>query len=263
MLEKIFVKEIIAPIIIVVVSIIIYVILKKIVRKIFKFKARGIDSKRLTTIQSLFINIIKVFIIIISIMMILDVYGIDTKSILASLGVFTAVLALALQDILKDFVAGITIMLEGQFRIGDTITVNTFKGEVISLTLKTTRIKAYTGEIKIFANRSISEVINHTLEDSLAIIDVGVAYESDLEKVEKVLTKLCEKMTKELENLTGPVELLGINDLGTSSITYRITATTISMKQFEIQRKIMREVKIELSKNNISIPYNQLVVHNG
>ena len=91
-------------------------------------------------------------------MTILDVYGIDTKSILASLGVFTAVLALALQDILKDFVAGITIMLEGQYRIGDTITVNSFKGEVISLTLKTTRVKAYTGEIKIFANRNISEV---------------------------------------------------------------------------------------------------------
>jgi len=263
MIEKILVKEIVAPVIIIIVALIIYEIIKKIIKKIFKFKARGIDSKRLTTIQSLFTNVVKVFVIVIAIMMILDVYGIDTKSILASLGVFTAVLALALQDILKDFVAGITIMLEGQFRIGDTITVNSFKGEVISLTLKTTRVKAYTGEIKIFANRSISEVTNHNLDDSLAIVDVGVAYESDLAKVEKVLTKLCEKLSSELENLTGPVELLGVNDLGTSSITYRITATTVSMKQYEIQRKMMREVKLELDRNKIAIPYSQLVVHNG
>jgi small conductance mechanosensitive channel len=263
MIEKILVKEVVAPVIIIVVALVIYEIIKKIIKKVFKFKARGIDSKRLTTIQSLFTNVVKVFIIVIVIMMILDVYGIDTKSILASLGVFTAVLALALQDILKDFVAGITIMLEGQYRIGDTITVNSFKGEVISLTLKTTRVKAYTGEIKILANRSISEVINHNLDDSLAIVDVGVAYESDLAKVEKVLTKLCEKLSNDLENLTGPVELLGVNSLGTSSITYRITATTVSMKQYEIQRKMMREVKLELDKNNIAIPYSQLVVHNG
>ncbi len=263
MIEKILVKEFMAPVIIIVVAFIIYKVVKKIIKKLFKLKARGIDNKRLITIQSLFINVVKIFVIIIVIMLILDVYGIDTKSILASLGVFTAVLALALQDILKDFVAGITIMLEGQYRIGDTITVSGFKGEVISLTLKTTRVKAYTGEIKIFANRSVSEVVNHTLDDSLAVVDVGVAYESDLVKVEKVLTKLCERLSEELENLTGPVELLGVNDLGTSSITYRITVATVSNKQYEIQRKIKREVKIELDKNDISIPYSQLVVHNG
>ncbi len=263
MIEKILVKEFMAPVIIVIIAFIIYKILKKIIKKLFKLKARGIDNKRLITIQSLFINVVKVFVIVIVIMLILDVYGIDTKSILASLGVFTAVLALALQDILKDFVAGITIMLEGQYRIGDTITVSGFKGEVIALTLKTTRVKAYTGEIKIFANRNISEVVNHTLDDSLAVVDVGVAYESDLIKVEKVLTKLCERLSNELENLTGPVELLGVNDLGTSSITYRITVATVSNKQYEIQRIIKREVKIELDKNDISIPYSQLVVHNG
>lgn len=263
MIEKILVKEFMAPVIIIVIAFIIYKVVKKIIKKLFKLKARGIDNKRLITIQSLFINVVKIFVIIIVIMLILDVYGIDTKSILASLGVFTAVLALALQDILKDFVAGITIMLEGQYRIGDTITVSGFKGDVIALTLKTTRVKAYTGEIKIFANRNISEVVNHTLDDSLAVVDVGVAYESDLGKVEKVLTKLCERLSEELENLTGPVELLGVNDLGTSSITYRITVATVSNKQYEIQRKIKREVKIELDKNDISIPYSQLVVHNG
>ena len=139
-------------------------------------------------------------------MMILDVYGIDTKSILASLGVFTAVLALALQDILKDIVGGISIIIEGQYRIGDIVTINNFKGEVISLTLKSTRVKAYTGEIKIFANRNISEVINHSFSSSLAIVDIAVAYDSDLSKVDKVLNKICEKLSNELEELEGEIQ---------------------------------------------------------
>lgn len=262
MIEKIFVKEIMAPVLIIVISFIVYAIIKKIIKKIFKFK-KGMDDKRKKTIVAVFVNLVKFFIIAIAVVSILDVYGIDTKSILASLGVFTAVLALALQDILKDFVAGMAIILEGQYRIGDTITVGGFKGEVINLTLKTTRIKAYTGEIKIFANRNISEVINHTLDNSLSIIDVSVAYEEDLNKVERVLNNLCKRLSEELDDIKGDVELLGVNELAASAVIYRITAPVTANKQFEIQRKILREVKIELDKNKISIPYEQLVVHNG
>ena len=119
MLEKILVKEIVAPIIIILISIIAYAIAKAVIRKIFKLKTfnnKNVDSKRLQTIVSLCINFAKFFIIIVAVITILDVYGIDTKSLLASLGVFSAVLALALQDILKDFVAGISIIIEGQFR---------------------------------------------------------------------------------------------------------------------------------------------------
>lgn len=262
MIEKILVKEFVIPIVIVLISFVVYMISKKIIKKIFRFR-KSMDDKKKKTIMTVFINIIKFFIIVIAIVSILDVYGIDTKSILASLGVFTAVLALALQDILKDFVAGMTIILEGQYRIGDTITIGSFKGEVINLTLKTTRVKAYTGEIKIFANRNISEVINHTLDNSLAIVDVGVAYEENLNKVDEILNNLCKKLTEELENIKGNVELLGVNELASSAVVYRITVPVTANKQFEIQRKILKEVKLELDKNNISIPYNQLVIHNG
>lgn len=266
MLDKIFDKKVLGPIIIIIVAFIVYAILKGIVKKILNIKSKhniNLDSKRLTTVVSLCLNIIKFFIIIVAIMMILDLYGIDTKSILASLGVFTAVLALSLQDILKDFVGGISIILEGQFRIGDVVTINGFKGEVIALSLKSTRLKAFTGEIRIFANRNISEVTNHSLSKSLAIVDVGVSYDSDLDKVEKVLDKLCEKLTEKIDDIDGEVKVLGINELGSSSITYRITAITKSMKHLDVQRKMMRAIKDEFDKNNIEIPYNQLVIHNG
>ena len=145
----------------------------------------------------------------------------------------------------------------------DIITIGSFKGEVIAVTLKTTRVKAYTGEIKIFANRNITEVVNHTLDNSLAIVDINVAYDSDLEKVDKILTKLCERLTEELDNLKGPVVLLGLNQLNDSSISYRIVATTVAMQHFVVQRAILKAAILELNKNNIEIPFQQVVLHNG
>ena len=118
-------------------------------------------------------------------------------------------------------------------------------------------------EIKIFANREITQVTNHTLDTSLAIVDIPVSYESNIEKVEKVLNELCERLTEETEFLKGPVELLGINGFGEHAIIFRITAQTEALKHFGIQRNFMREVKITFDKNHITIPYHQVVVHNG
>ena len=78
---------------------------------------------------------------------------------------------------------------------------------MVNLSLKSTRLKAYTGEIKILANRNVTEVINHSLSKSLAVVDVGVAYESDLDKVEKVLKELSEKLSNEIEDLVEQIEI--------------------------------------------------------
>lgn len=263
MLEKILTKEIVAPIIIILVSVLFYTLFKLFIKKAFKFKTHKADEKKHNTIMVLFLNIVKIFISMVAIIMILDIYGIDVKSLLASLGVFAAVAALAMQDVLKDFIAGISIVLEGQFRIGDTISIDGFKGEVIFLSLKTTKIKAYTGEVKILANHNVQNVINYSLTDSLAIVDVSVAYDSDLSKVEKVLTELCEKLTTELPSLKGELQLLGVQELSDSAIIYRITGIAESMKQYEIQRKLLKEIRIELEKNKIEIPFPQMVIHNG
>ena len=112
--------------------------------------------------------------------MILDIFGVDTATLIASLGVVGLVAGLAIQDTLKDFVAGISIILENQYRVGDTITVKGFRGEVINLGIKTTHIRAYTGEVMIIANHLIEEVINHSVEKSLAVIDIPVSYDTNI-----------------------------------------------------------------------------------
>jgi len=262
-LKRILTKEVVAPIIIVAVALIIYKVIVKLLTKFFTLKTVKVDEKRKKTLFNLSRNIVRILIVAVSTLLILEVYGIDTTSIITSLSVIGVVVGLAFQDLIKDFIAGISIVIEGQYRVGDTVQINGFKGEVINVGLKSTKLKAYTGEIMILANHLITDVINYNLSDSLALIDIDVSYESNIEIVEKVLTNLCERLSNELPYLKGKVELLGINSLEASSVRFRITALTESMKQAIVQRRMLREVKLELDKNKIEIPYNQMVVRNG
>ena len=257
------INKIIIPIAIILVGFITYLILKSILNKAFKVRAKRFKDNKYNTIEALIKGIIKYFIMLVCALMILEKYGIDTKSVITSLGIVGAAVALAMQDFLKDFVAGITIVAENQFAIGDVIKIGDFMGTVTTFTLKTTRIKAWTGEEKIINNHLISEVINYTHNNSIAIIDVGLPYEEDAEKLEKILKKICEKMNKEIPDLKNDVNLLGIEVFDSSSVTYRIAAEVKSGTQFNAQRVMRKVLKRELDKENINIPYSQLVIHNG
>ena len=260
-LDKILVKEVVGPLLIVLISILVYLLIKSIVNNVFKIRNKYIDKRKSKTINGLINNLIKYFIIIIDIVMILDIFGIDTKTLIASLGVVGFVVGLAVQDTLKDFVAGMSIILENQYRVGDTITIKGFRGEVISLGIKSTKIKAYTGEVMIVPNHLIEEVINHSLDKSLAIVDIPVSYDTDINKLENVLNKLFDKLNESIDGITGSIKILGLENYDDSSISYRVVVDTVPMKHYQVERELKKAIKLELDKNGIEIPFPQVVVH--
>lgn len=263
MLDKILVVEIVGPILVILVAVIIYNVFRKVGRTIIlKGVPYGDDGKTKTLIV-LFNNIIKYILIVVSLLIILQIFKIDTKTIVASLGAIGVVAGLAFQDVLKDFFAGIFILIENQYKIGDYVTIGGFKGEVIALGMKTTKIKAYTGEVKMISNRFITEVINHSLEDNLAIVDVAVDYKADLLATERILKDVCKELNSELKPIKGKIEVLGIEELGADAVLFRIVAPCTPMMQYDVQRVIRKKVKIALEFNKIDIPYHQVVVHNG
>lgn len=260
-MDKLLRRELIAPIIIILVCILLCTISKKVINKVFSFKSKRINDNKKKTIVNLINNIVRFTIVVISMLLILEIYGIDTKSLVTSLGVVGLVTGLALQDVLKDFIVGITIIFEGEYLVGDWVSINGFKGEVLPSNLRTTKLKSYTGEVKIISNRNITEIINYSLENTNLVIDVSCAYESNIEKVKKVLNDLCLKL-KEKYNLK-EMNCLGIQELAPSAIVFRIVVLSKYLEQFEIDRKIKEEIVLEFSKQDITIPYNQVVVHNG
>ena len=261
-IDAVLVKEVIYPIVIITIGMFIYLILKSSVKRLFKLRINKMDQRRAKTLCSLVNNIIKYFIFIFCTLAILEVYNISTRGIITSLGVIGLVAGLAFQDTLKDFLAGFSIIFENAYAVGDTVTIGEFKGKVISLGLKTTKIQSMTGDIKVISNSNISSVINHSLDDAYDFIDIPVSYDEDIEKVEKVLNDLLQDELKNNEEVLD-IELLGIEKLDSSSMNFRIKIKTHSMKQFGVRRQVLKHVKQEFNKNKITIPYEQVVVHNA
>ena len=106
-------------------------------------------------------------------------------------------------------------------------------------------------------------MINHSLAESLAIVDVDVAYEEDLDHVLSVLEKAAKVWETEVINLKSSINILGVTALGASGITIRLTVNTVSGEQFAVERILRKEIKKLFDKEKISIPYPQVVVHNG
>lgn len=253
-------KEVIAPVITLIICILLCKLSKTLIKKIFGMKSKQLDRRK-KTIINLISNIIIFLIIIICVLIILEIFGIDTKSIVASLSVVGVVIGLSIQDILKDFIAGISIVFEGQYAIGDWVTINGFKGEVLPSNLRTTKIKAYTGEIKIISNRNISEIVNYTLSKTKLLIDIDVDYNFSSAKVEELLCSLCNKLKDKYK--FKDFTYLGIETLTTSSITYRLALDVNYLDQLKFSRIIKKEILEEITENSVNIPYKQVVVHNG
>lgn len=241
-------KNVIGPIVIIGLFILIYMILKNIIKNI-AHKKIGVNNKRKKTLMSLFNNMIKYFFIFLAIIMILNIYGINTTAFVTSLGIVGIVTGLAIQDILKDFLSGITIIVENQYAVGDVVTINGFKGEVTSLGIKTTKIKSSLGEIKFIANRNIVEVTNHSLSNALAIVDITLPNLKDIDQLETVLETLATRLNKEIKYLKGNIELLGIDQFTLTSLIYRITVATQPSKNKEVERILKKEIKKELDKH--------------
>jgi small conductance mechanosensitive channel len=109
----------------------------------------------------------------------------------------------------------------------------------------------------------MDKVINYSLTNSLAIVDIAVAYEENTDKVNKAFEKIIEDLKGKIPNATGDLKILGVNELSDSSVVYRLVVEVEPVKQYETQRFLRAEIKKRLDKENIKIPYQQIEVHNG
>jgi len=250
-------EKFILPIVYLILGFIAHGVIKFIIKKISNNKY--VDKKK-KTILSLIKNILKYVVYVFVILAILSVYGVDTTGIIASLGIAGLVIGLALQDIIADFVAGIFILFDDQYTIGDIVEINGFKGEVIGFGLMSTKIKNSTGDVLILSNSSFKEVINFSRNNVNLIVTLDVAYNTDIDKLEKVLQNL-EEDVKKMENTTGKYSLLGVNEFSSSSIKYLVSIECKPNCQYQIKRDYLKLIKKTFEKNNIEIPYNTVDIN--
>lgn len=253
-------KEVYGLALIIFLSIFIYKLGKYLINKIIISGKNNYERKKRLTIVNLLSNIFKYAISIISFLLILNLYGVDTRALITSLGILGAILGLALQDAIKDLISGITIILDNYFIVGDIVKYNDFLGVVTEMGLKATKIKSFNGEILTVANHKIDEIINISQKTANVYIDIPVAYEIKTEKVEKSLEKILTK-SKKINGVKIDSKYAGISDFADSSVKYTLIISCNQDNQWQIRREILKIIKDTFEQDKIKIPYNQIEVH--
>lgn len=237
---------------------------KRIIERLFLVRQRSplsYDERRQNTLLKLLQNILTYVVYFASILAILSTFGINVAGLVAGAGIVGLAVGFGAQSLVKDVITGFFIVFEDQFAVGDQVQIGQSMGVVIEIGLRTTKVKSYTGELHIIPNGNISEVINYSIYNSIALIDISVSYESDIQAVENIIKEFLQDLPNKYEELVSIPDLLGVQSLGASEVILRVVAETLPYQQHGVSRNIRRDLKEYLEQKGIEIPYPKMVVY--
>ena len=251
-------SKIVSSIIVIIISFAIYRVIKNISAKSEKnSRLNNKLNKKSKTYIKMTNSIIKAVFIMVTILIILQINGVDVSSMLAGVGIASVIIGLAVQDALKDIIRGINIISDGYFSLGDVVTYGEYTGKVLAIGLRTTKIQDIaTDNIISIANRNIEQV--QIVSNSL-YVNFPMPYELPVDTAEEVIQDIMEeiKQVNDVEEVT----YKGVKELAESSIKYLLKIVCIPERRLQVKRDALGCILRVLEKNNINVPYNQIDIH--
>ena len=256
---KVINPQIVASIVVIIISVVIYKAISFILKKSERKDGPKIfTGKKSATYLKLTRSLIRYIFIIVTILIVLQINGIDVSSVLAGVGILGVVFGLAIQDWIKDVIRGTTILSDNYFSVGDIVKYKDIEARVLVIGLKTTKIQELkTGYIKSIANRNIEEI---DIVSNLVYINIPMPYEVKVINAEKTINKIVE-LIKQNDNVTG-CRYIGVNELGDSGINYCIEIACDQNYKLQVRRDALRTILVQMDKSGINVPYTQIDVHN-
>jgi len=252
-------------IILIAVKIVSYLI-SKIVDKFLKNRAElkfFTNNKRATTIGGILKNIIKYTLYFIGIIMILDVFNVNTTSIIATAGIGGLAIGFGAQSLVKDVITGFFILAEDQYAVGDYVKIDSYEGIVEEMGLRVTKLRDFSGDLHIIPNGMIQIVTNKSRGAMRALVKVSIAYEEDVDNAISVLKKVCEEIKNSNKDIVEGPDIIGVSDMDNVGVVITIVAKTKPMSQWAVEREIRKKALEALKKENIKIPYPKVIVFGG
>ncbi|WP_232324914.1 mechanosensitive ion channel family protein [Halobacillus mangrovi] len=237
---------------------------RRVIAQFFANKRRGpfqITKRREATLNKLILNTLSYVVYFVAFIMILETFTINIGALLAGAGVAGLAIGFGAQNLVRDVISGFFIIFEDQFSVGDYIRTSGVEGFVEEVGLRTCKVKAWTGEVHILPNGNVTQVTNYSVHNSIAVVDVSVAYEENIEKAEQAILQLLEELPDRYEEMIGVPQLLGVQNLGASDVLMRIIAETHPMEHWAIARALRKEVKTRLDAEGIEIPFPRMVMY--
>ncbi|OXM84533.1 mechanosensitive ion channel family protein [Paenibacillus rigui] len=201
------------------------------------------DQRRSKTIGKLLGNVITYVVNFIVILMILNQFNIRLEPVLAGAGVLGLAIGFGAQSLVKDVITGFFIIFEDQFAVGDVVQIGTFKGTVEEIGLRVTKVKSWTGEVHIIPNGTIAQVTNFSVNNSVAIVDVTITYEEEIDRALNVLRDTVSKSYENNVNMVKAPQVLGVQTMGPSEVTLRVTVECKPNTQGSVSRELYAEIK--------------------
>ena len=224
--------------------------------------ARDAIIQRLKTIRQLITQLSRVVIGLLMGFWILSSVGIDVRPIIAGIGVVGIAVSLAAQNVIRDFINGILILIEDQYNVGDWVEIGKLSGSVEKFTLRVTRLRDFDGNMVVIPNSTIQTVVNYTKIWSVAVVKVGITYESDYRKALRIMQDLADEMAeKEGTFIIETPVVQGITEFAENSVNMRAMLKTSPGMQWSVGREYRMRLKERFDRDNIEFAYPQVVVH--
>lgn len=241
----------------------IYIVLIYAVCKLVRlfFRKRMEKNNRAKTVLVLIDGFVKYACAIAIIIMILRACGVDTTALIASVGVLTLVVGLGAQPLIADIIAGIFIIFENEYNVGEIISINNFRGTVMEIGIRSTKLIDAAGNILIINNSSIGDVVNLSRELSLAVADCDFPYDVPLELVENLIKNNLERIKTNIPDIVEGPFYKGVCMYKDSNVTIKIVAKCEEEFRFQVERDMLREYRMILKENNIDIAFPQVVIN--
>jgi small conductance mechanosensitive channel len=190
-------------------------------------------------------------------------FGSVLSNVITAAGVGALVISLGAQSIISDLIAGAFIIFEKQFSVGDYVQINEYTGTVTAIAMRCTYLESWKGEKIIIPNGQIKTVVNYSGKFNMAIVDVPTPYEEDCDRLIAILKDVADKYYEENKVICyDKPNVMAINSFDDSSIKMSIYLKAKGRNHFAIQRGLKLAIKKRFDEEGISIPYNQIVVHN-
>ncbi|MDE1900783.1 MAG: mechanosensitive ion channel [Alphaproteobacteria bacterium] len=222
-----------------------------------------VASARARTLLPMVRNTIFILFAAITLLTLLSAVGINMAPVLAGAGVLGVAIGFGSQTLVKDFLTGLFIVTENTVAVGDIVKIGDFGGVVEAMSIRTIQLRDYDGSLHILPFGDVSKITNMTKGYSFAVVDIGVAYDSDLDRVMQVIREVGAALQEDpvfKRVILEPIEVAGVETLGDSSITVRARIRTRPGKQWDVKRLLLQRIKERFDTENIEIPF-PIVTH--
>lgn len=223
-------------------------------------------EKRVKTLTGLLRTICLTLLWVVAIVMSLDQVGLDITPILASAGIVGLAVGFGAQNLVRDVINGFFMILENQVRVGDVAVVNGTGGLVETISFRTITLRDLNGTVHIFPNGTITTLSNMTKEWSYYVMDIGVAYKEDTDRVTAVIKDVGKELQEDPEfgpNILEPIEVLGVDQFADSAVVIKARLKTLPIKQWVVGREYRRRLKKAFDAKGIEIPFPHRTLYMG